>query len=178
MAYSLKYQIFRLVFSLIPSGTKRSRIIMNKNIFQGTGDNIFFQPRVLPADPEYIILHNNICIASNVTFITHDVFRFIFNNLEEDFEFGRNTGCIEIMDNVAIGSNVTILPDIRIGPNAIVGAGSVITKDVPEGTIVAGNPGKVIGSFNDYIVKRRKADTYKKKSTLENEWEDFFRKRK
>ena len=47
--------------------------------------------------------------------------------------------------NVSIGANSTILPGIKINENAIVGAGSVITKDVPRNAIVAGNPAKIIG---------------------------------
>jgi len=49
-----------------------------------------------------------------------------------------------VEDNVVIGSNATILP-CRIGKNAMVGAGAVVTKDVPANKIVAGNPAKVIG---------------------------------
>lgn len=46
--------------------------------------------------------------------------------------------------NSKIGANVTILPDLTIGENALVGSGSVVTKDVPDGMVVAGNPAKVI----------------------------------
>lgn len=49
-----------------------------------------------------------------------------------------------VEDGVAIGSNATILP-CRIGKNALVGAGAVVTKEVPPGKIVAGNPAKIIG---------------------------------
>jgi acetyltransferase-like isoleucine patch superfamily enzyme len=49
-----------------------------------------------------------------------------------------------IGDNVVIGSNATILP-CRIGRGASVGAGAVVTKDVPEGKAAAGNPAKIIG---------------------------------
>ena len=48
-----------------------------------------------------------------------------------------------------------ILPNVKIGPNAIVAAGAVVTKDVPEGTIVGGNPARVIGSFDDLMEKRK-----------------------
>lgn len=46
--------------------------------------------------------------------------------------------------NASIGSNVTILPGLTIGRNAIVGAGSVVTKDVPQNTVVVGNPARVL----------------------------------
>jgi acetyltransferase-like isoleucine patch superfamily enzyme len=46
--------------------------------------------------------------------------------------------------NARIGANSTILPGVRVGTNALVGAGSVVTKDVPPGTVVAGNPARII----------------------------------
>lgn len=53
-------------------------------------------------------------------------------------------GEVEIGDNVWIGDKATILPNVRIGCSSIVGANSVVTKDVPAYTIVAGNPAKII----------------------------------
>jgi len=50
-----------------------------------------------------------------------------------------------IENNVSIGANSTILPGIVIKKNALIGAGCVVTKDIPENAIVAGNPGKIIG---------------------------------
>ena len=55
-----------------------------------------------------------------------------------------------------IGADSTIMYDVKICPNAIIAAGSVVTKDVPEGTIVGGNPAKVIGKFEDFVIKRNK----------------------
>ncbi len=52
---------------------------------------------------------------------------------------------ILIEDDVWIGSRVIILPDVKIGKGSIIGAGSVVTKDVPPYTIVAGNPAREIG---------------------------------
>jgi putative colanic acid biosynthesis acetyltransferase WcaB len=54
------------------------------------------------------------------------------------------TDCPIIGDNVEIGAQVCILGKIRIGDNAIIGAGSVVTKDVPANAIVAGNPARLI----------------------------------
>ena len=59
------------------------------------------------------------------------------------------------MDNVFIGCNSTILNNVRIGPNAIIAAGSVVTKDVPPNSVVAGVPARVIATFDDYINKRK-----------------------
>ncbi len=54
-----------------------------------------------------------------------------------------------IEENAKIGANATILPGITIGKNSIVGAGSVVTKDVPPNCVVAGNPAKVINKIDN-----------------------------
>lgn len=54
---------------------------------------------------------------------------------------------VHIMKNAKIGANTTMLPGITIGKNALVGAGSVVTKDVNNGTVVVGNPAKVVKSI-------------------------------
>lgn len=61
---------------------------------------------------------------------------------------------MEIFDNCFIGANSNILYNVKIGPNSIVAAGSVVTKDVPPGIIVGGNPAKQIGLFEDLQKKR------------------------
>ena len=149
-----KKQLKRLRIALIFESHKRTNYIIKHNVFNSVGDNFFFQPRFIPSDPELIIFHNNDCIASNVTFINHDIIHNMLNNMNIG-EFNYNLGCIEIMDNVFIGSNSTILPNIKIGPNAIVAAGAVVTKDVPANSVVAGVPAKVICSFDEYLEKRK-----------------------
>ncbi len=87
--------------------------------------------------------HSFICsrvkIGSNV-FIGHGV-TFV-NDLypPRPEEFWNKT---EVEDNTSIGSNATILP-VRIGKNSIIGAGAVVTKDVPPNSVAVGNPAKVI----------------------------------
>ncbi|GGC67151.1 acyltransferase [Hoyosella rhizosphaerae] len=57
---------------------------------------------------------------------------------------------VNIGKNVFLGSNVTVLPGITVGDNAIIGAGAVLTKDVPDNAIVMGVPAKIVGSITDY----------------------------
>lgn len=59
------------------------------------------------------------------------------------------------MDNVFVGANVTILNDVRIGPNSIVAAGAVVTKDVPENSVVGGVAARVICTMDEYLEKRK-----------------------
>jgi acetyltransferase-like isoleucine patch superfamily enzyme len=58
------------------------------------------------------------------------------------------------MPGSKIGANATLLPGVVIGTDALVGAGSVVVEDVPDGAIVAGNPARVIGSVTDVAAYR------------------------
>ena len=90
-----------------------------------------------------IIVGNDVFIGPKVNLITinHDV-----NPDNRSATYGRP---IVIEDKVWIGINSTILPGVRIGYGAIVGAGSVVTKDVPAMTVVAGNPARIIKTIEN-----------------------------
>lgn len=55
---------------------------------------------------------------------------------------------IIVGNNVWIGANVTVVPGVTIGDNCVIGAGSVVTKDIPDNTVAVGNPCKVIKSID------------------------------
>ena len=59
------------------------------------------------------------------------------------------------MDNVFIGYNVTVLPNVKIGENVIIGACSTVTKDLEANGVYAGSPARKIGSFDAFIEKCR-----------------------
>lgn len=167
-----KKQLTRLRVALIFESQKRTRYIVKHQIFHSVGKNFFFQPRIIPSDPELISFHDNVFVASNVTFINHDIVHNMLNHLNKGtFEY--NSGCIEVMDNVFIGSNSTILPNVKIGPNAIIAAGSVVTKDVKPNTVVAGVPAKVISTFDEYIEKRKNVHC----TSSQVLWENFYKEK-
>ena len=168
-----KLQLKRIRIALILDSVKRTNYIVKNKIFKETGENFFFQPRIIPSDPKLIKFHNNVIVTSNVTFVTHDIFDYGLNNLGKG-NFYYNCGCIEIMDNVFIGCNSTILPNVKIGPNVVIGAGSVITKDIEPNTVVVGNPAKVIGTFDDYVNKRKNLENISDEKSL---WEKFYKER-
>lgn len=70
--------------------------------------------------------------------------------MDKEHKYQERFGNISIGDNVFIGSNSIILYDVTIGNNVIIGAGSLVNRNIPDGTIAAGNPCKVIGSYSDY----------------------------
>lgn len=67
-------------------------------------------------------------------------------------------GKIDIRDNVFVGQGAILLPGVTLGPNAIVAAGSVVNRDVPPGSIVAGAPARVVGEI-DRLVARLQQET-------------------
>ena len=141
------------------SGGKRAAYLKKKDIFAEFGENVRYASNTIPAEPYMVKIHNNVRIAAAVHIITHDIIDGMLADCPQykgkSFRF--HMGTIEIFDNCMIGSHAILLPNIKIGPNAIVAAGAVVTKDVPEGAIVGGNPAKVIGSFDEYAQKRLQA---------------------
>lgn len=180
---NLSYKLNKIKFALLSNGFKRAEFLKKNNILYNIGDNIFFQPRKLPGDPKLICLHNNISVASGVVFVCHDVLHQVFNNIpSSNEEFLFHMGCIEVMDNVFIGANSIIMPNVRIGSNVIVAAGSVVTKDVCSNSIVGGVPAKVIGKFDDVYLKRAQESIRNKGISREQRiadlWTNFVEQRK
>ena len=93
---------------------------------------------------EGVHIGNNVFVGHNVTFINDKVPRSV--NLDGSMQSEEDWKVVEtfIKDGASIGSSATIMCGVTIGEFAIVGAGAVVTKDVPPKTIVAGVPAKVI----------------------------------
>lgn len=86
-----------------------------------------------------VYIGNNVHITYGCVILSHDYTSIILGKKEKTITI--------IEDNVFIGVNSVVLPGVKIGRNSIIGAGSVVTKDIPPFSIAVGNPAKVIKSL-------------------------------
>jgi len=93
--------------------------------------------------PEKIKIGRNCIIGYNTTILAHEY-------LIDEYRLGN----VEIGNEVMIGANSLVLPGVKIGDRAVVAAGTVVHKDVPEGSFVGGNPMKIIYTKEE-MEKRR-----------------------
>jgi acetyltransferase-like isoleucine patch superfamily enzyme len=114
------------------------------------GEGCFIVPTNLGTEPYLVKIGNHVAIAYGVTFSTHDGAAWIFRDQVPDTQV---FGPIVIEDNCIIGSNAILLPNIRIGRNSVVGAGSVVISDVPPNSVVVGVPARPLGSVDKYREK-------------------------
>lgn len=139
----------------------KNYIFIKKNMNIGKNTRILTSVNNFGSEPYLITIGSNCTITSGVKFITHDASVGTMLNYKgiNRMKKGKKyelMNKIEILDNCMIGVNSIILPGVKIGPHSIVGAGSVVTKDVPEGMVVGGNPAKIIGSIDTFYEKNAK----------------------
>lgn len=101
-------------------------------------------------EPWIITVGDNVHITDGVKFITHDGGTLLYRHQIPDLEI---TKPIVIGNNVYLGNNVIILPGITIGSNVVIGAGAVVTKDIPDNSVAAGVPARVIKTADAYLEK-------------------------
>src|SRR5690606_17596805 len=119
------------------------------------GENCRLYINSFGSEPWLISIGNKVTITTNVLLLTHDGSTWLVEDKKGRRQLYRR---IIIGNNVFIGKNSIILPGVKIDDNVIVAAGSVVTKSVPSGKIVGGNPAKIIGDFDTY--KHRALSSY------------------
>ena len=87
-------------------------------------------------------------ITSGVRLLTHDGSTWLIRDVDGN-RFQRYAP-IKIGDDVFIGVNTIIMPGVTVGSRVVIGAGSVVTRDVSDGVVVAGNPARIIRDFDSF----------------------------
>jgi acetyltransferase-like isoleucine patch superfamily enzyme len=129
-----------------PSGPQWAEYLRRHGGLHAMGERCSVQTNVVITDPAYTRLGRNVSL-SGCTLFGHDG---VVNMLRNAYggELDR-VGRIDIRDNVFIGHQAIVMPGVTIGPDAVVAAGSVVTRDVPPGCVVGGVPAKVIARTRD-----------------------------
>lgn len=110
------------------------------------------RPGMFSTEPWLVTIGNNVYITTGCQFITHDGGTLILRKEVPDLEL---TAAISIGNDVYIGLNTTILPGVRIGNRAIIGAGSMVTRDIPDNSVAAGVPARFIETVDEYLESAR-----------------------
>lgn len=105
--------------------------------------------RMFGSEPYLVEIGDNVQITNDVRFFTHGG-GWVFRHKDPEFD---SFGKIKIHDNVYIGNGTMILPGVIIGNNVVIGAGSIVTKSIPDNVVVAGNPARIVCTIDDFFVK-------------------------
>lgn len=134
----------------------------------GKGCNI--STKDFSSEPWLIHIGNNVRIARNVQLLTHGGLWSI-RKMDKKYKNLEYFGKIQIKDNVYIGQGTIIMPGVTIEENCIVGAASIVTKSVPKGSVVAGNPARFVSKIDDFIENISKYDNGLHGSTVQKKKE-------
>lgn len=132
------------------------------------GENFFANYNLTILDVGKVTIGDNVQFAPNVALYgaghpIHPVSR------NSGYEYGDE---ITIGDNVWLGGSVVVVPGVHIGNNVVVGAGSVVTKDLPDNVIAVGNPARIL----KYITEEDMQYYYKDKKFDVEDYKDFYTK--
>lgn len=141
--------------------------------------------RIDTTRPSLITIGNNVDMNRNFQILTHDYSSHVFKNYYG--EFLNSSGEVIIGNNIYFGTDVIILKGVTIGDNCIIAAGSLVTKNIPNNSVAAGVPCKVISSLDDYFIKRKEEcvneallyakkiyEKYKRKPVVDDFSEEFI----
>ena len=139
-----------------PTNHEYAEYLKSQGRLHSIGENCAINFGANITDPSYVRIGNN-CTLSDCTLLGHDAVVGILNHahgVKLDA-----VGKIDILDNCFIGHGAIVMMNTTIGPDAVVAAGAVVTKDVPPGVVVGGVPAKVIGTTAELLerLKERSA---------------------
>lgn len=125
------------------------------------GDRVTFFSKKIYIDltrPFLIEIGDDVKITKGVSILTHGYDFAVLRNVYD--ETIGSSGKVSIGNNVFIGMNTTILKGTTIGDNVIIGAGSLVNKDIPSNCVAVGNPAKPVMTLEEYYHKRKKRELH------------------
>lgn len=133
------------------------QIYKNKGMKVGKGCDFVSPGPNFGSEPYLIEIGDNTTVSFDVAFVTHDAGTRVLRNLATNDKEKQTViyGKIIVGNNCFIGCRSTILPGVKIGDNVIIGAGSVVNRDVPSNSVAAGVPCKVICDIEKYKEKHK-----------------------
>lgn len=151
-----------------PSSLECGDYFRHREKFHFIGQCFRINSDCVVTDPKYVRVGNNVTLSS-CTLLGHDGSVAILSEV-----YGKpldSVGKVDIRDNCFVGHGAIVMPRVTIGPNSIVAAGAVVTRDVAPGVVVGGNPARVICT-TDELVARLEA------RCNEYPWMELIRQRK
>lgn len=150
--FPIRSLILRILGSKIGKGSRLYEISFwnfYKNGFKNfiVGEKVYIGPETMIDLADNVTIGSSSTISAQVTILTHVNVGLDDNPLK--ISLPDNYSPVRIGDQVFIGINTTIMPGVTIGDNCIIGAMSLVLKDVDSGTKVAGVPAKIIGKINE-----------------------------
>jgi len=133
----LLFRLQRLVFMFLPNA-QRIRLLRSQGVKIGR-DCLVHTP-YFGVEPYLVVIGDHVAISSGTEFITHDAVGWMF---QEHPHWGLY-GAIRVGNNTFFGLNCTILPGTTIGSDCVIGAGSVVRGNIPAGSVLMGNPARVV----------------------------------
>lgn len=131
------------------------------------GENVEIWSSKIDQKHSYLLEIGNNVTISDARILLHDA------STKRELGYSK-VGKVKIGNNVFIGADAIILPGITIGNKVIIGAGAIVSNNIPDNSVVVGNPSKVICTYDEYIKKNKmllkespKYNTYCTKKTKE-----------
>lgn len=151
LVVNVRYYILKIIGKLYTILTRKPCLhtLKRQGLKFGSNLNVQFNSSIDISHCWLISIGNNVTLAPGATILAHDASTKRLTGYTK-------IGVVEIGDQVFIGANAIILPGTHIGNNSIIGAGAIVTKNVPDGVVVAGNPAKEICKTTEYITRIRK----------------------
>ena len=114
------------------------------------GEEVYIATRRIDLNHAFLLEIGNHVTISDARILTHD------GSTKRALGLSR-VGRVVIGDEVFIGADAILLPNVKIGSRVVIGAGAVVTRDIPDNPVAVGSPARVIMSYDEYVEKNRQA---------------------